>query len=233
MRNATATKLYLVRRRLVGNESPRHNSGRGPIDPRIEGTFANRDDAETFCRQREHAARLSRRDSGLFWYQAYATPTLFDFTCFDPPVFLDWLEDADIPRPHASDALSWSRWWGQVRNHLTKQQRHHLFEGLHKFSFYEIVAIAWYDGDADIPPEELETIPPLSPDFEEEEEEVSPPGLLRYVEGRLIWEADEADRPPEEVELANAEFDDWHNDIPWDGSDPPNSEPETFDEIPF
>jgi hypothetical protein len=231
MGTAPATKLYIVRRRLVGDESPRHNGGRGPIDPRIEGTFSNRDEAEAFCRQRESAARLSRRDSGLFWFRAYATPTLFDFTHFDPPIFLDWLEDAGIPQPQATNSLGWGCWWAQVRNHLTKQQRQRLFEGLHKFSFYEILEIDFYDG-TDIPPEELEPIPPLSPDFEGVEE-ASPPGLLRYVGGRLIWEADEAERTPDEVEIANAHFDHWSNDIPWDGSDPPDSEPAAFDEIPF
>lgn len=195
MGEGAAPKLFIVRRCQIGDEAPCQMMGRGPVDPRIEGTFGNRDDAEAFRRQRERAARLSRRDHGLFWSQAYHTPTLFELTNFDPPIFLDWLEDADILRPEATNALGWRRWWERVCNHLTQRQRDHLFTGLHKFNFYEILEIDWYDG-TDIPPEELEPL-------------------------------------PDEADLANAEFDNWHNDIPWDESDPPDSEPDRFDEIPF
>jgi len=52
------------------------------------------------------------------------------------PVFCDWLRDAGI-EPTSSD---WVEWWEQVRANLSAEQISHVWAGLDRVRFFEVVA---------------------------------------------------------------------------------------------
>src|SRR5690349_21691078 len=64
----------------------------------LRRAFANRDEATAFLSECEETARASGNLTPLYamWE---ALDGLLKLTEFDPPVFLDWLEDHDIPHP--------------------------------------------------------------------------------------------------------------------------------------
>jgi hypothetical protein len=141
-------KLYVVRRKDF--DAPWHATA--PFtDGRMEGTFSTRAAAEAFLDQREEAARASGDYSPLNWYEWQCgldgQEDLLALTDFDPPVFFDWLEDAGISRPPATRYQGAKDLWLEWLGSLTPGQLTRLYEGLHRFSFHEILEIDWIDGD--------------------------------------------------------------------------------------
>jgi hypothetical protein len=128
---------------------------------RVEGVFARREDAEARLRELDRAARPLRNDPDLFWSWSVNRP-LSDLSDFEPGVFLDWLTDAGIPLPQKTDFHGWYGWWEEHRDSLTAYQRTRLFEGLHRFSFHEILEIDWHDGD-DVDWEQEDPLPAPAP----------------------------------------------------------------------
>jgi hypothetical protein len=132
-------KLFVVRQRLFGqNTSPPYGDGR------MEGAFTTWQEAEVFREERERQWWRAGDLEPLDWMNGLEE--LFDLTDFDPPVFLDWLEDAGIlPPPEV-------RWVGvedvfeQWLRGLSEGQRERLYEGLHHFHSREVVEIDLVEG---------------------------------------------------------------------------------------
>jgi hypothetical protein len=134
--NATPRKVYIVQR-LTCYYRP---------DARVEGVFTTRADAETRLAECERALRPTLRYHGLFWDDPHTYHSPRVLTDFDLPVFLDWLRDADIPLPANPEAdRNWDRWWEEQRDRLTEPQLCHLFAGLHRLTFHEIVEVDLVD----------------------------------------------------------------------------------------
>ena len=152
-------KLYIVRGNQIGGPT---SGGWTPPKfekARVERAFADRHDAEAFRDRLEREARASCRFEYVFVSEHNDFYDLFKLTRFDPPIFLDWLRDADIPVPEPlpRHGYDWYRWWEGCREQLTDRQLSKLYEGLHIFTFYEIVEVDWHDeafaGDEPLPPE--------------------------------------------------------------------------------
>jgi hypothetical protein len=154
-------KLYLVRLR----SEPTPEGGAPRRLRTVERGFADRSAAEADCAQRDRTAFLSDLGGDLFAFVPYVTETFFDLTSFDPPVFLDWLTDANIPHPEGTaEWRDWERWWTAVWPALDNQQRLRLCEALDKFSFYEIVEVDWLaQPSAEVPQEWWPEVPEPSP----------------------------------------------------------------------
>src|SRR3954447_1266228 len=128
--------LYLVRRSQLGDDRDEFFNGQ------VERAFADRAEAERFRVECERKARLECNDPG-FWYRGgflsgrEGVSTPLQLTSFDPPVFFDWLQDADIPPPgsrfHFRDWMDWVQQCLDLPDH----QRLKLFEALDRFRFYE------------------------------------------------------------------------------------------------
>jgi hypothetical protein len=118
--------------------------------PRLEWperhAFANRAAAEACHAEREQAALASGNLAPLYAARG-GLQALLELTDFDPPVFLDWLEDADIQRPPEErwqgSGDAWEAWLAG----LTPHQVGRLYEGLHRLSFYELVEVDWIEGE--------------------------------------------------------------------------------------
>jgi hypothetical protein len=129
-------KVYLVRRR-----PDRWGYYRGQAGP-VQRAFTNRGAAEAYCRESDRRAWLDR-DAVL---GALADPASsqspFELTSFDPPVFLDWLQDADIPLPPEDlrATLECVEWWEGCRD-LSEVQWLRLFVALDKVRYYEIAEV--------------------------------------------------------------------------------------------
>lgn len=132
-----AGKVFLVRRR-----PGRGSSSRGQAGP-VQGAFTDRGAAEAFRDESERRAWLDRRTlvEALTDPEYVAAP--FELTSFDPPVFLDWLEDAGIPAPPADarwTTLECIEWWEGCGD-LSDVQLLRLFEALDKLRLFEIAEV--------------------------------------------------------------------------------------------
>jgi hypothetical protein len=149
---AGTRKLYVVQRIEFGWQG----DGRDPWHGgEVERAFRTRKAAEAFRAERDRAVRLAG-DPGPLCQAAYHVDSLLRWTEFDPPVFQDWLNDADIPPPppdpweNVDPQAGEDGWQGWVRR-LTPGQVAHLYEGLHRLSFYRVLELDCVDGE--YPPE--------------------------------------------------------------------------------
>ena len=178
---ARARKLYVVQAIEFGWQG----DGRDPWHGgEIERAFRTRKAAEAFRAERDRAARTAG-DPGPLSQAAYHRDSLLRWTDFDSPVFADWLQDADIPLPPADPwenvdpqggEDAWQDWLGK----LTPAQVAHLYEGLHRLSFYRVVEVDCVDGE--YPPElwdEWErNLGPEPPPEDEGPHAIPPPDVL-------------------------------------------------------
>lgn len=57
------------------------------------------------------------------------------------PVFADWLRDASIEPPVAQgQPVNWTEWWEQMHKSLSPEQVEHVWAGLDRVQFFEVVA---------------------------------------------------------------------------------------------
>ncbi|MDY3563616.1 hypothetical protein R5W23_005232 [Gemmata sp. JC673] len=57
------------------------------------------------------------------------------------PIFADWLRDASIEPPVAQvQAVNWTEWWEQTHKGLAPEQVAHVWAGLDRVRFFEVVA---------------------------------------------------------------------------------------------
>jgi hypothetical protein len=129
-------KVHLVRRR-----PDRWGCYRGQAGP-VQRAFTERGAAEAYRLENDRRAWLDRRAvlEALTGPASLQSP--FELTSFDAPVFLDWLQDADIPPPPADlrEPLACVEWWEGCQ-HLNEVQWLRLFEALDKVRFYEITEV--------------------------------------------------------------------------------------------
>jgi hypothetical protein len=129
-------KVYLVRRR-----PDRWGYHRGMAGP-VQRAFTERGAAEAYRQECDRQAWLDRRPvlEALTDPATFQSP--FELTSFDPPVFLDWLVDADIrlPPDDLRATLECVEWWESCRQ-LSDLQWLRLFEALDKVRFYEITEV--------------------------------------------------------------------------------------------
>jgi hypothetical protein len=140
---STRRKLFVVRGKLFGQDAS------APFtDGRMKGAFTTEAAAQAFLDECEAQARVSGDYWPLYWEDGWES--LLKLTSFDPPVFRDWLEDSGIPLPpqerYHGDEDVWLDW---LRD-LPAEKLTRLYEGLHHFSFHEILEVDWLDGP--IPP---------------------------------------------------------------------------------
>jgi hypothetical protein len=126
-------KVYLVRPR-----PDRWGYYRGKAGP-IRRAFAERSAAEAFRQECDRKAWFDRRSVVEALSDPASVQSPFELTSFDAPVFLDWLQDADVPPPPddrraTRECVEW--WEGCGR--LSDVQWLRLFEALDKVRFYEI-----------------------------------------------------------------------------------------------
>jgi hypothetical protein len=132
-----AGKVYLVRRRTEGWVNGRVKAGT------VVRAFTDCAAAEASRDESERQARLDRRTVVEVLTDPEFVRSPFELTSFDPPVFLDWLEDAGIPAPPADarwTTLECVEWWEGCRD-LSDLQLLRLFEALDKFRFFEITEV--------------------------------------------------------------------------------------------
>jgi hypothetical protein len=133
--------LYIVRRRLVGDEH-------GPYtDGRVEKAFTRRDDAERFREERDRWARQHRRDAHPFYLPGGEWLALEAVTSFDEPVFRDYLRDLGLEPPTRESSDRWPLWWVQVWQGMDDFTRARFWEALDLYSFYEILEVPCEGGD--------------------------------------------------------------------------------------
>jgi hypothetical protein len=129
-------RLYLVRRR-----PDRWGYYRGQFGP-AERAFLERGAAETYRQECDRRAWLDRRAVLGAMTDPCSHQSPFELTSFAPPVFLDWLQDAGIPRPPddlraATQCVEW--WEGCIG--LNEVQWIRLFEALDKVRYYEVTEV--------------------------------------------------------------------------------------------
>jgi hypothetical protein len=134
----------------------------GPYD--MEGVFASREEALAFRQEREAAvARFGGQQ--MLLCLAGSADWLMQLSEFDPPVFLDWLVDHDVPPPPAG--VGPSNEYNDWLLSLNEQQLIALHAALHRLHSYEVVEVPFANGE--FPPEQ----------WQEWEE-----AALRWPEGR-------------------------------------------------
>jgi hypothetical protein len=126
--------LYIVRRRLLGDERGPYTNGR------IEKAFARREDAEHFRDERERRARHHRRDAHPFYLpQRDEVLPLDKVTSLDEPVFRDYLRDLGLEPPARKGYDAWSRWWREASPGMDDLTRARFWQALDLYRFYEVV----------------------------------------------------------------------------------------------
>jgi hypothetical protein len=150
-------KLFVVQRRQFSISALEHAMAFGngsdywqdiirrypkEVEP-LRRAFAQQADAAAFLAEREQTARAALNLRPLYAAAPMGLEKLLELTAFDPPVFLDWLEEHEIPRPpkDAWDSEAWEGWLAK----LTPRQVTDLFKALHKLTFYELFEIDWID----------------------------------------------------------------------------------------
>jgi hypothetical protein len=164
-----SAKLYIVRLEdysEYGYQPPKES---GPFG--MEAAFATREQAVAFMHERDEALR-KRGDREPLLCLTSGLDALMELSAFDPPVFLDWLVDHDIPLPLDRSALSrgepdgladdfdytprlrhpsasrYERWLLS----LDRRQLIDLYAALHHLHFYRIDEIPFIQGE--YPPEQ-------------------------------------------------------------------------------
>ena len=129
-------KVYLVRRR-----PDRWGLYRGQFGP-AERAFLERGAAEGYRQECDRRAWLDRRAVLEAQTDPATLQSPFELTSFDRPVFLDWLQDADIPLPpdDLRATVECVEWWEGCRG-LGEVQWLRLFEALDKVRYYEITEV--------------------------------------------------------------------------------------------
>jgi hypothetical protein len=155
------------------------------VEP-VGRAFASRDDATAFLSECEEAARASGNLNPLY-AAGEGLNSLLKLTEFDPPVFLDWLTDHDIPPlpAHSGVRALWEAWLAG----LSRYQVERLFEALHNLSFYELIEIDWIEGayTADLW-EDWENDLPALPDEPVQTQTPAVPSPPPFVQGTLFDE---------------------------------------------
>jgi hypothetical protein len=127
-------QLFIVRR--IDHAGGEHNPP--PFsDGRMVGAFRTREAAEAFLADSEQSARR-QGDVEPLWYLMEGAEGLLELTEFDPPVFHDWLTEADIPPPRGYPGHK--DWYDWLKG-LSPQQAAHLCAGLHRLQYHEIIAV--------------------------------------------------------------------------------------------
>jgi hypothetical protein len=131
-----AGKVYLVRRR-----PDRWGYYRGMAGPG-QRAFTERRTAEAYRQECGRRAWLERGPVLEALTEPATLQSPFELTSFDPPVFLDWLRDADIPLPpdDLRATLECVEWWEGCR-HLSDVQWLRLFEALDKVRYFEVTEV--------------------------------------------------------------------------------------------
>ncbi len=184
-------KVYLVRRL-----PDRWGYYRGQFGP-VQRAYTERCAAEAYRQECDRRAWLDR----LPVLEALTGPATlqspFELTSFDPPVFLDWLQDADIPLPpdDLRATAECIKWWEGCRQ-LSDVQWLRLFEALDKLRFYEVTEVGLAEDGRQAP----------LPEY----------GRLLGGEGRPEWREEQSpanyypslDGPPDQFEQYEGEGDD-------------------------
>jgi hypothetical protein len=190
-------KLYVVQHREYkiwalasayalcdADEADRIAQGYPPSIEPLRRAFASRDEATAFLSECEEAARASGNLTPLY-AASEGLNYLLKLTEFDPPVFLDWLVDHDIPPvpAHSGVRALWEAWLAG----LSRYQVERLFEALHNLSFYELIEIDWIEDDytPDLW-EDWEHDPTLLPDEPAQTETSAAPSPPPFVQGTLF-----------------------------------------------
>lgn len=131
-----AGKVYLVRRR-----PDRWGSYCGQAGP-VQRAFTERGAAEAYRQECDRRAWLDRRGVLEVLTDPATLRSPFELTSIDAPVFLDWLQDADIPLPpdDLRATMECVEWW-EGCSRLNDVQWLRLFEALDKVLFFEVTQV--------------------------------------------------------------------------------------------
>lgn len=130
-----AGKVYLVRR--LPDRWGYHRGKAGPI----QRAFTERGAAESFRQECDRQVWFDWRRVEEASTDPASLRSPFEWTSFDRPVFLDWLQDAEIPLPpDERKPLECAEWW-EGCGRLGDLQWLRLFEALDKVHFYEVAEV--------------------------------------------------------------------------------------------
>ncbi len=104
------------------------------------GAFDTCDAAETdrAAREAEVRARVNPFACGTAWHALTTLPQ---------PIYLDWLQDSGLPPPESwferaaagVPLEEWAEWWLKIAHTLTEGQFAHVWAGLNRVRFFEVV----------------------------------------------------------------------------------------------
>ncbi len=105
---------------------------RGPGERRV-ARFDTAEEAAADGRDRERRVRERYNPFrfGTAWHHLTTLP---------PPVFRDWLMDADITPPPAEEVADWRPWWEAVKGELTPARFARVWDGLNRVRFHDVIA---------------------------------------------------------------------------------------------
>jgi hypothetical protein len=97
------------------------------------GTFSTFDEAEAERRLKEGEVRKRVNPFACGQSLSYQTH-------LPEPIFLDWLRDVSLEPPEPADGQrDWVGWWDRLRDKLSEEQIAHVWAGLDRIGFYEVI----------------------------------------------------------------------------------------------
>jgi hypothetical protein len=127
-----------------------------PEPPNTDGgmlsLFPSREEAEAFQLQCEQEIAGTGNWVPLLWLGSFSA--LLELSDFDEPIFLDWMQDNDIPHPDSVQPTEWESAWQVWLMQLGRDRLERLYDVLHRFRFCEVLEIPYIEGD--YPPQQRE-----------------------------------------------------------------------------